>query len=602
MTTYSDPGGGGAYGALNTTTSSAIWLYGSLGAPSVDAVNQGGAGDCWFLSALICMATFDPTYLESMIAADSGGYYSVKLYIDGVAQSVEIGDDLPDDANSGNGNGNWASLIEKAYAAVKGSYIAMDGNSADTAFGALIGLSCTDLNIDNGNAASVAFQIEAAVQAGKGVEIYSDDLFIPQAQPANDGLNGSFPTIDYNPSTAKAEGLVLQFTSGSHAYAVVGYDSATGNLIVRNPWGDAGSTDYSNTGVTYPNAYVSTGADSTDGLTAPPGSNGAVMRGGAIDYFSEFEISASDLQYFYAGAITNAPLAPPPAAPTVDVQNISVVENTSISESAFVTGVTNPSGDSIAAYGFYDAGGGSGYLMLNGVAQPDGNWVDVPSADLNAVQYVGGSTPGTDTIDVEILDGVTGAWSASAALTATTTTVNLQDFSFAGAMAGYSVAGSSNDVTVVNKTSGVTSTLVNVAQITFSDYTLVFDLTSSEDALVYELYQAAYDRIPDHAGFTYWAPQADANQLSALTLATAFLSAPEFTLLYGSNPTNAHYVTELYTNVLGRTPDAAGLSYWIGEANGGMADNQLLVEFATSAENQSLIAPHMANGYWTKSA
>jgi hypothetical protein len=39
MTAYSDPTGAGSYGPLDTTTSSATWLYGSSGSPSVFAVN-----------------------------------------------------------------------------------------------------------------------------------------------------------------------------------------------------------------------------------------------------------------------------------------------------------------------------------------------------------------------------------------------------------------------------------------------------------------------------------------------------------------------------------------------------------------------------------
>ena len=105
--------------------------------------------------------------------------------------------------------------------------------------------------------------------------------------------------------------------------------------------------------------------------------------------------------------------------------------------------------------------------------------------------------------------------------------------------------------------------------------------------------------MPDNAGFRYWAGVADANQMSAVALADQFLAAPEFTLRYGANPTNLQYVTELYAKVLGRTPDQAGLDYWVGEANAGQPRDQLLVDFAISPENVSLIAPHTSAGYWT---
>ena len=164
---------------------------------------------------------------------------------------------------------------------------------------------------------------------------------------------------------------------------------------------------------------------------------------------------------------------------------------------------------------------------------------------------------------------------------------------FSGAAGSYSINVSGDTVTVG------ADTLTYIQQAQFSDYMLVFDLNSSQDKLVYELYQAAYDRTPDNAGFRYWAQAADNTGMSATALADQFLSAAEFTQKYGANPTNTAYVTELYTNVLGRAPDQAGLNYWIGEANGGMAHDQLLVAFATSAENLQLIGAHTSAGFWT---
>ena len=45
---------------------------------------------------------------------------------------------------------------------------------------------------------------------------------------------------------------------------------------------------------------------------------------------------------------------------------------------------------------------------------------------------------------------------------------------------------------------------------------VVHNLNSSQDLLVYELYQAAYARIPDNGGFLYWAGVADSQHTSAL--------------------------------------------------------------------------------------
>jgi hypothetical protein len=172
---------------------------------------------------------------------------------------------------------------------------------------------------------------------------------------------------------------------------------------------------------------------------------------------------------------------------------------------------------------------------------------------------------------------------------------------FTGSVEQYGVSEAGAVVTVTDDVASRdgTVTLNGVQQAEFSDITLVFDLHSSEDVLVYELYQAAYDRIPDNPGFRYWANVADAQHLSALQLADAFLAAPEFTERYGADPSNLQFVTELYTNVLGRQPDQAGLNYWVGQANAGQPRDQLLVDFATSPENVTLIGAHTADGFWT---
>ena len=108
------------------------------------------------------------------------------------------------------------------------------------------------------------------------------------------------------------------------------------------------------------------------------------------------------------------------ALPTVNVQNVSVPENMPIPASALITSISNPSGDSISEYGFYDAGG-NGHFTVNGASEPDGQWIYVPAGNLSNVDYVGGSSPGSDTLDVEVYDATASTWSPPASLTAMTT-------------------------------------------------------------------------------------------------------------------------------------------------------------------------------------
>ena len=87
------------------------------------------------------------------------------------------------------------------------------------------------------------------------------------------------------------------------------------------------------------------------------------------------------------------------------VASVSLVEDQSIPASSLIASISNPSGDDITEYIYEDAGGGSGYFTLNGLRYPDGEWISAaPSAD---VQYVGGSSPGSDALDVGIYDATT---------------------------------------------------------------------------------------------------------------------------------------------------------------------------------------------------
>ena len=171
---------------------------------------------------------------------------------------------------------------------------------------------------------------------------------------------------------------------------------------------------------------------------------------------------------------------------------------------------------------------------------------------------------------------------------------------FPNGRGGYSVSTTSAGIIVTNTTGASGADFIsNVEQLKFADVTLVFDLTSAADKNVYLLYQAAFAREPDNLGFRYWAGVADTTHLSPIQLADQFLAAPEFTQTYGAHQSDTAYATAMYTNVLGRAPDPAGLSYWVGNLTLGEARDKLLVDFALSAENAALVGTHVSNGYWT---
>jgi hypothetical protein len=103
--------------------------------------------------------------------------------------------------------------------------------------------------------------------------------------------------------------------------------------------------------------------------------------------------------------------------PTINVNsNITIGENQSITPVSLITSISNPSDDSITQEGFLDQGGGSGHFAVNGVAQPDGTWIYPTNP--NSVAYVGGTSPGTDTLEVGIYDATAYSYFYSTAISA----------------------------------------------------------------------------------------------------------------------------------------------------------------------------------------
>lgn len=159
---------------------------------------------------------------------------------------------------------------------------------------------------------------------------------------------------------------------------------------------------------------------------------------------------------------------------------------------------------------------------------------------------------------------------------------------------GMSLTRSGNRVSV-NDLDGI-DILTDVERIAFSDKTFAVDIAGI-GGQAYRLYQAAFNRTPDEAGLGFWIAQMDMG-LSLQQAAQGFVNAPEFRDLVGANPSNRALVDKFYQNVLHRTPDEAGYAYWLGILDSGAATPaQLLVAFSESPENQAALAPVIGNGF-----
>jgi hypothetical protein len=138
--------------------------------------------------------------------------------------------------------------------------------------------------------------------------------------------------------------------------------------------------------------------------------------------------------------------------------------------------------------------------------------------------------------------------------------------------------------------------LFQVERVRFDDRTLALDIHSSAGQ-AYRIYKAAFNRTPDTGGLGYWIAQMDRG-MDVISVAARFIDSPEFRSLYGQNPTNAEFLTKVYSNVLARSPDAAGLDWWVNEmkTNPSKTWQKVLADFSESTENQANVASLIANG------
>lgn len=111
--------------------------------------------------------------------------------------------------------------------------------------------------------------------------------------------------------------------------------------------------------------------------------------------------------------------------------------------------------------------------------------------------------------------------------------------------------------------------------------------TQTQRTEVLQLYTAYFNRAADTIGVTYWTNEMDTNGWSIDNVADTFSQQSEYTTLY-SGLSNTQIVEQVYTNVLNRTAEAAGATYWEGElANGNIGVTQLVqaVVAAATADN-----------------
>jgi hypothetical protein len=129
-----------------------------------------------------------------------------------------------------------------------------------------------------------------------------------------------------------------------------------------------------------------------------------------------------------------------------------------------------------------------------------------------------------------------------------------------------------------------------------SKFTNVSVLTDADMLAFCELYVAYFNRAPDATGLLFWGSVL-ADGMSMNQIARQFFDQPETQALYGGSSETGDFLTIVYSNILGRNPDAAGFDYWTGVLDSGAVDRSefilAMIEGAKAATGSTIDAQYL---------
>lgn len=123
----------------------------------------------------------------------------------------------------------------------------------------------------------------------------------------------------------------------------------------------------------------------------------------------------------------------------------------------------------------------------------------------------------------------------------------------------------------------------DIEKISFADQVLTLSalpVANNIDALLTQIYVAAFRRAPETGGYQYWLQQEAATGLRAV--ADTIFSLDIVKALYPAGMSAASFVTAIYQNVFNRAPDDGGLAYWVGEL-AAKSRGQLVIDMTSAA-------------------
>jgi hypothetical protein len=166
---------------------------------------------------------------------------------------------------------------------------------------------------------------------------------------------------------------------------------------------------------------------------------------------------------------------------------------------------------------------------------------------------------------------------------------------FTGKRANYSISKTDAGYTIIDNT-GIdpNQTTAKPVKLVFTDTTI--DLaTDGKSAIAYRIYQAAFNRKPDLAGLGFWIKALEQG-VELDSVARDFVNSTEFKNLYGTSVSDDQFLTLLYNNVLHRSADPSGYSFWLKALTSGVSRPHVLAQFSESPENRANVSTDISKG------
>ena len=187
--------------------------------PVAGDVNQGEAGDCYFLSSLAAFAGQNPSLLVQSAVDMGDGTFTVQFISNGKPTFVRVSNAFSAGpfeglkyAHPGSDGSIWAMVMEKAFA-----YFRTGANTYASINSGWMGEVYSDFGV------SSTFFAPSSCAAAMLFNTLSTDLA--------DGQEVTLATSQSAPNLVS-----------DHAYTLVGVEKINGvaYYVVRNPWGDSG--------------------------------------------------------------------------------------------------------------------------------------------------------------------------------------------------------------------------------------------------------------------------------------------------------------------------------------------------------------------------